>query len=691
MEKAKAYIKNELRGGTILQSSSDTTTASQIASASAQTAIDLNSDGKPNICFVCGARGHFPTYPLRIKHNAERPSEPYFTFLETHEPPNGLPFSSNQQKVYACSVCCTLLTEQWNAFERENRPHSQRMYYVKRVDGKRYLGADLLLQGEYAAQVLGINAEHVSSPNDIMTNVSQTSSSAVAGAAAIATYRSDMMHSSQHMTSHRSISDNLIRPNSRDDVATKTSNNYYSKRERDNYNNLNLNSSSNSNSINQYQGSSGIDQPSSRNDRNNKSSSRPHSRDVSSTPPATSTGHSVATGRISYSPFAQHKLKLGTHFASSPPSNAATNNTLSVTSSKSNAASALPAYEHMHGGAANNKMLPQHKRYTSSSSMAAAYMPSTTSSSSLFAQNDQRNDNESALDLRNTSQTNQSTSAPIIPHHTPVSSNVSQNTSDVGILDLSMPDKNSITEVCYVCGDEYRRGSLLEISTVEPKDAKDRNKPYFPIFGETHPRPARSRPKDPRGMIQACTPCYDHLMRQWNQFRVSICSTPLTSNYFGSFLIHSVLRYSQAIDTPDPKRRYKLRPQLAAGRATFVCYTCGLETLSSNLFLVYCCPNSESEPFYPHIKGMKPFTNASPISPQGMVQICSECNEKNLSADNAVVTDKSLIDTTGKALNLGNGGRYSPSDSKSQANSESSFVRFKVSVHTLHHRSVRIA
>lgn len=100
------------------------------------------------------------------------------------------------------------------------------------------------------------------------------------------------------------------------------------------------------------------------------------------------------------------------------------------------------------------------------------------------------------------------------------------NTTDVGILDLSMPDKNSINEVCYVCGDEYKRGSLLEISTVEPKDARDRNKPYFPIFNETHPRPARSRPKDPRGNVQACTHCYDHLMKQWNQFCVSISFFP---------------------------------------------------------------------------------------------------------------------------------------------------------------------
>lgn len=528
MEKAKAYIKNELRGGTILQSSSDTATASQLASASAQTAIDLNSDGKPNICFVCGARGHFPTYPLRIKHNPERPVEPYFSFLETHEPPNGLPFSSNQQKVYGCTLCCTLLTEQWNIFERENRPHSQRMYYVKRVDGKRYLGADLLLQGEYAAQVLGINAEHMPSPNDM--------------AAVAAAYRSDMMHSSQHNVAtshhhHRSMSDNVSRSNARDDsLPTKPSPSipsdpYYSKRERDNYSNLN--SCSNSNSINQYQH---IDRPSSRSERNSKPSSRPHSRDVSSTPPtmmamvpatSSATGHNLTSGRMSYSPFAQHKLKLGTHFAPSPPtiqSPSGNNHTLNVPPSKSNAISAPTEMSAATKSSAAGASSAQHnKRYAVSS---GPYMrPTTTTASSMYAQTSDQRDSESALDLRNTSQIQSQTSAPSIPHHAPVSTNVSQNTSDVGILDLSMPDKNSITEVCYVCGDEYRRGSLLDISTAEPKDAKDRNKPFFPIFNESHPRPARSRPKDPRGMIQACTPCFDHLMRQWHQFKVSEISS----------------------------------------------------------------------------------------------------------------------------------------------------------------------
>lgn len=60
-----------------------------------------------------------------------------------------------------------------------------------------------------------------------------------------------------------------------------------------------------------------------------------------------------------------------------------------------------------------------------------------------------------------------------------------------------------------------------------------------------------------------------------------------------------------------------------------------------------------------------------------MVQICSECNDKHISSADACVFDKSA--EMGKTINLGNGGRLSPSDSKSQANSDSSLVRFKVS------------
>lgn len=87
----------------------------------------------------------------------------------------------------------------------------------------------------------------------------------------------------------------------------------------------------------------------------------------------------------------------------------------------------------------------------------------------------------------------------------------------------------------------------------------------------------------------------------------------------------------QARGTPDIDRRYLLRKrQAAADRTTFVCYVCASDCPSSQLRLVYCIANAESEPFYPFIKNKPAPPNASPISPQGMVQICVSCNQQNM-------------------------------------------------------------
>lgn len=426
MEKAKAYIKNELRGGSLSQQqeppsssipSNQTQMPQQYLHQNSQIQQHATEELlQQSICYVCGARVSHSIEYLRCKPNPERPNEPYFPFLESHEPPNGLQSVGNSPIVRACYLCYIFLMQQWDSFEREGKPYNQRVYSLKRVDGKNYIGADMSVQGEYAAHMLGLPVDH-----------SNTSS-------------------------------NLTRPTSRNDSPSLNKDSaYYQKKDtQSSYGNGNQNS-----------------RPSSRSEKNNvNSQSRPVSRENVVSSNQSNTSHQITSGRSSSydsalplkpSSFAQHKLKLGSI------------NYLNCVSSSN-----------------------------------------TNDNCKIY--NTQPTD-DVALDLRNTSSRGSDTPK---SSTTPVSQVSGPGPTATDILDLSMPDKNSMTEVCYVCGDEYRRGSLMELSTVEPKDIKDRERPYFPIFNESHPRPARSRPIDPKGMIQACKPCYQYLMQQWHNFQVYI-------------------------------------------------------------------------------------------------------------------------------------------------------------------------
>ncbi|KAL0125325.1 hypothetical protein PUN28_004453 [Cardiocondyla obscurior] len=472
----------------------------------------LEDSGGARICFVCGAVGHSEQHWLRVKPSpGGSPNEPYFPFLESHEPPSGYRGDGARSgAVKACNLCYILLLQQWESYEREARPHSQRIYWLKRCDGGPFTGAEMALQGEYAAQVLGLT-------NDQAPSLRQESRPV-------------------------GISPRLP-PNS------------------------------------------------------------PSPRVEQTRPPS----NSVAE-------------------VSRPLSNT--------------------TETHRHLEQARLTMESPHHRLQS---------PHQRLQSPRQPVEDARISNEAALDLRHAPRSSPAPQ-PTLPPPAAIYSGGSSSSVGTDILDLSMPDKNSVTEVCYVCGDEFKRGSLSHIAAKPlptPPHPSSSPPPFFPSL-MLHPRPSRSRPMDSAGRVQACSACQNHLLIQWKAYT------------------------RQGV--PHSDRNYTLRKRQAPAMdtTTFICYTCALEYPSSSIRLLYCCPNPEKEAYFPFIYHLRPPTGASPISPQGMVQVCSICYKAIPQKQQVFGGENHEAQPAGQNVDFRQQGPSPrPAVPKSPANSAGSDIRFK--------------
>lgn len=464
------------------------------------------------VCFVCGTIGHGEQYWLRVKPSpGGAPNEPYFPFLESHEPPAGYRGEGARSgTVKACSLCYALLLQQWESYEQDARPHSQRIYWLKRCDGGPFTGAEMALQGEYAAQVLGLT-------NDQTPQL------------------------------------------------------------------------------------------------------RPENRPIGISPrlPLNSPSPRVEQTR--------------------PPSNS-----IELPRPHSNTAET-----HRHLEQARLTMESPHQRLQS---------PHQRLQSPRQPVEDTRISNEAALDLRHAPRSSPAPQPTLPPQPQPIYSGGSTSSTGTDILDLSMPDKNSVTEVCYVCGDEFKRGSLSHIAAKPlpiPPHPSASPPPFFPSL-MLHPRPSRSRPMDSAGRVQACSACQNHLLLQWKAYT------------------------RQGV--PHGDRNYTLRKRQAPAMdtTTFICYTCALEYPSSSIRLLYCCPNPEKEAYYPFIYSLRPPPGASPISPQGMVQVCSICYKAIPQKQQVFGGENHEAQPSGQNVDFRQQGPSPrPAVAKSPANSAGSDIRFK--------------
>lgn len=183
-----------------------------------------------------------------------------------------------------------------------------------------------------------------------------------------------------------------------------------------------------------------------------------------------------------------------------------------------------------------------------------------------------------------------------------------------GALDLSMPDKNAATEVCYLCGTEAPKGTLMNIYAKPIA-----NCPFFPSL-TLHPRASGSRPMDPSGRVQACGACHQHLLQQWDGFQ--------RLNVHHSERHYRLRKSAKVPSSQRPPTLSQSSPSPFPSSSKFLCFLCGVETSTSQQrqLLSACHPNHPEEPYFPFLEKMRPPKGVPPLPSSGRALVCPTCH-----------------------------------------------------------------
>ena len=525
-------------------------------------------------CYVCGAEvpSDYPLFPEPSPPSPPPPSlasiaaimsKPHFPFLMHHPPPLGCRPPSPGGVAKSCRVCYSALMRQWDDFERTGVPTDRRVYWLKRIDGLSFASPEVQVQAasEVKARILGQFQHHPRSPHQ---HIMRTSSPRQIG---------NNMAAPIINVSHPSVS--ILQQHHSSLHAATEANSLCST------------------------------------DRHKASSPLTVVTGNSSVSPlATPTSHGHHGSSMS-SWISRSAIVSGETRPNSGPSPLLVGPS-GVSSSAPSSVIVEAAHQHHPHPARSPKTPPQPHNLEGHPSPHVI-----PSSQHCIADND-----SGALDLSSGARDRETKSRSSVVSHISTgatshqgscqsdgtaSTSATRATSSgtvADILDLTLPDKNASFEVCYICGDDFKRGTL---SYTFAKQVSSPKEPFYPSL-MCHPRPPRSSPMDSAGRVQTCDECSEHLLAQWNQ--------------------HEEDETNDSADhVPHADRNYSLRKrqQPLADTTTFVCYICALDYHSSSLRLLYARPNSEQEPYYPFIDQQRPPPGASPISPQGMVQVCTLC------------------------------------------------------------------